>query len=320
MAGEHAAWVGVEWTSQPVNHAEVRAFAEQARVARLRWLFPFTTYLKPDGSWSPSYQHAGDFVAAYRRTDPDTRLLAWVGLPTPSADFADQQMRSTLIAGIVDIVTDAGFDGVHLNAEPLPSGDPDFLAFLDGLRAALPEERSISVAGLPWVTPAEAALSRANPFRWSGAYYREVATRVDQLAVMAYDSHMPDPALYRLWMREQVRGVSASVAGSGVELLFGVSLSREVTPLHNPAVESLADGLSGICADLSFDEQREQGAPGVALCAVGGHRSGLAAVAGRDGRRWPVSDAYLAETRASVCYNLRCEPEDMPRVWVAGTN
>lgn len=65
MVGEHAAWVGVEWTSQPVNYAEVGAFAEQARVARLRWLFPFTTYLKPDGSWSPSYQHACDFVAAY---------------------------------------------------------------------------------------------------------------------------------------------------------------------------------------------------------------------------------------------------------------
>jgi hypothetical protein len=84
--------------------------------------------------------------------------------------------------------------------------------------------------------------------RWSDQYYREVAARVDQIATMTYDSRAPHPAIYRFWMREQVRGIADSVAPTGVELLIGVSVSDESTPTHGPAVESLSDGLAGICA------------------------------------------------------------------------
>jgi hypothetical protein len=56
--------------------------------------------------------------------------------------------------------------------------------------------------------------------------------------------------MYRTWMREQVKAIAESVAGTGVELLIGVSVSQEKTDTHHPGAENLASGLAGICAAL----------------------------------------------------------------------
>ena len=65
-----------------------------------------------------------------------------------------------------------------------------------------------------------------------------VADRVDHIAVMSYDSFAFHPALYRLWMREQVRGITKSLAEADAELLMGLSVSRERTSTHRPRAEN----------------------------------------------------------------------------------
>ncbi len=97
-----------------------------------------------------------------------------------------------------------------------------------------------------------------------------VASRVDQIATMTYDSLMPLPALYRLRMREQVRGIGRSLAQSDVALLIGIPVSRERTLTHKPKTGALTHGLAGLCAGLLDTEAlgAERLPEGVAMYAA----------------------------------------------------
>ncbi len=263
----NGAWIGVEWTSQPIDPRAIANLAQQATKQHLRYLFPFTTYVKADRSFSPSYTYARAFVAAFHQHNQQTALLAWVGLPHQHVEFANPQVRTTIITFIASLITTAGFDGVHINAEPIPNGDPDYLQFLDELRLALAPTQLLSVASLPWASTLESALLPANPYRWTSSYYHAVASRVDQIVAMTYDSQAVVPALYRLWMREQVQGIRQSISDQPIDLLIGISLSREVTSSHRPEVENLANGLAGLCAGLAKQTQDGASINGVALYA-----------------------------------------------------
>lgn len=76
---------------------------------------------------------------------------------------------------------------------------------------------------------------------------------------MTYDSFMPLPALYRWWMREEVKGLLDAGVVRDTELLLGLSVSRETMASHNPSVESLQDGFAGVCAALKGREHNVQG-------------------------------------------------------------
>lgn len=248
----NAAWIGVEWTSEPVDAHAVAKLASQTRTEHLQFLYPFTTYLKSDGSWSTSYTYAKPFVTTFHQHNQQTAVLAWVGLPYQHIDFTNTQARTQIIAFLTRLITDGDFDGLHLNAEPIPNGDGAYLQFLQELRAALDPHSLLSVASLPWASMTEAAITPNNPYRWSSTYYRAIAERFDQVVVMTYDSHTPAPALYRLWMREQVAGIRQSIVGMPVHLLIGISVSREATTSHRPSVESLPQGLAGLCAAVTW--------------------------------------------------------------------
>ncbi len=268
-AGQHAAWLSVDWTSQPLDADAVATLAHDVQQNQFRYIFPFTTYLKADGTFNPTYTYAPEFVAAVRQTNSSVKVLAWVGLPlendkpigiqgSVSLDNADQ--RATIISFLSALVESDSFDGVHVDAETVWNNNADFLTFLEELRVALPPEALLSISGSHWMPQALAAL----PLRWSDSYYRAVAERVDQIAVMSYDSYAPHSALYRTWLHEQTIGISRSIEGTNTELLMGVSVAKETTASHNPTTETLADGIAGICA--SADDVAP--ADGIALYAA----------------------------------------------------
>ena len=58
----NAAWVSVDWVSHPVDETAVRHLAESADSRGLQYLFLYVSYFKPDGSFNPSYDYAGEFI------------------------------------------------------------------------------------------------------------------------------------------------------------------------------------------------------------------------------------------------------------------
>jgi len=269
----NAAWISADWSGKPLDKAAVQQLGRDASHRRFRYLFPFVTYLQADGSCSPNYDHAAEFVSQFRRFNTDTLLLAWIGVPLQKqgplgvdgwVDLTDDHVRLDIASFAAALVEEAGFDGVHLDVETVSDGDRSFLLLLNETRAALPADRLLSVASGYWVPAAVSVLPVLGGYKWSGAYYREVAARVDQMAAMTYDSLMPHPALYRVWMREQVKGISRSLGDTDVELLIGVSVSPERTATHHPRAEDVANGLAGLCAALKAGSH----ADGVAVYAA----------------------------------------------------
>ena len=256
---QNAAWISADWTAEPVDEAAVQQLAEDAAHRQLRYLFPYVTYVQADGSFSPSYGHASEFVTHFRRFNQETLLLAWIGVPLQKegilgidgwVDLADQHARREIAVFAARLVQDMGFDGVHLDVETVHDRDGNYVLLLDEVRVALGPDRLLSTATGYWAPAVVNSLPVLGGYKWSESYYQEVAARADQIAAMTYDSLMPHPALYRTWMREQVKAIAESVAGTGVELLIGVSVSQEKTATHYPSTENLASGLAGICAAL----------------------------------------------------------------------
>jgi len=62
---ENGAWISVDWTSQPVDADAVADLAQNASLRRFHYLFPFTTYVKADGS--PSASSWFDRVGSHKR-------------------------------------------------------------------------------------------------------------------------------------------------------------------------------------------------------------------------------------------------------------
>lgn len=251
--GTHAAWISVDWTSTPVDPMAVDYLGLQSRAYTLAYLYPYTSYLQENGTFNDTYAYADEFVQTFRAVNSETKLLAWVGIPLNNArdfgiqgwvELSDPAVRQQITDFVLHLVEDNGFDGVHLNVETVWNNDPDFLLLLEEVNAVLGENVLISVAGSHWAPQVVEPLA----LRWSTDYYREVGARVDQIATMTYDSRAFHSVIYRFWMREQVRGITESIASTGTELLIGISVSDEATTSHNPMVESLADGLAGTCA------------------------------------------------------------------------
>ena len=135
---------------------------------------------------------------------------------------------------------------MHLNVEPLPSGDKDFLILLKELRAALPAGKLLSVAAYP-------PPSRWHPFpdvHWDDHYFREVAQQCDHIAVMTYDAGQKIPKTYQRLMADWTVEVLDWSEGSR-SCLASRLYDDSGAGYHDPKVENLRNALVGIHRGLS---------------------------------------------------------------------
>jgi len=85
---------------------------------------------------------------------------------------------------------------------------------------------------------------------WEEAYFREVARRSDQLAVMMYDTSIRVPKIYQQLMADWTREVLQWSEGKPV--LLGIPTYDDAeTDYHRPEVENLQNALLGIHRELS---------------------------------------------------------------------
>jgi hypothetical protein len=194
------------------------------------------------------------FLAAARRAAPEMKVLPWVGglrvgyrrSKTGTIDFADLSQRQRIIAECRGLM-DEGFDGVHVNVEPVANGDDGFLALLRALRSAV----GAGTLSLSAIRPGPMALPGAPNFLWSPGYYRRVANEADQVVVMAYDTALPTSILYRRYMAYVARTVNDTLAPSSrARVLVGIPTYDETGMMHRIAVENPENALLGLVAGL----------------------------------------------------------------------
>ena len=264
--GVNAAWLGVKWVNGPHDSEEIATLADALTKRQIRYVFVYASYLKPGGQFNPTYSYAGQFIQTLKAAEPDLNVQAWIGLPLEHVNLGDSTMRGQIAEFCASLVREEGFDGIHLDPEPISSNDSNVLVLLDEVRDALGPEFTLSIATRRiWPIFPSVQWPIVGRVAWYANYYREVASRVDQVAVMTYDSAMPLAALYRHWSRFQVIEISQAVNGSDVDLFFGVPTSEEKTWTHWPTAENITSGLQGIVDGLNDAVAHPSAVTGVAI-------------------------------------------------------
>jgi len=178
----------------------------------------------------------------------DFRVMPWIGGPNGSqVRISDKKWRTNFIKSILELLaTHPRFAGVHINIEPMTSGDANFLALLDELRSALPKDKLVSIAAYPpptWFQPSE-------DVHWSQDYFRRIARRSNQMVVMMYDTALQKPRLYQYLMASWADEV-LDWSGTTPVLLGAPTYNDAGVDYHDPKVENLENALLGIHRGLA---------------------------------------------------------------------
>lgn len=171
------------------------------------------------------------------------RVMPWIGGPNgSSARYWDKKWRQAFLASVKNLFeAHPRFAGVHLNIEPLTSGDEDFLKLLEELKSALPFGKQLSVAAYPPPT----RWQPSKDVHWDEKYFRQIAKRCDQIAVMMYDTSLQVSKLYQRLMADWTMEVL--VWSEGKPVLLGLPTYADAgVGYHNPEVENLANALLGV--------------------------------------------------------------------------
>ncbi len=253
----NAVWLEHRWLEREHDVKEMESLLSSLAGHGIAYVYPHLIPFNGAGRLPlHNREQMRAFLAAARRAAPDLRVLPWVGglrvgyrrQRPGSVDLADLGQRQRMVAECRGLV-DEGFDGIHVNVEPVDDGNDEFLALLRALRTAVGPGRILSVSAMP---PAPVALPLAPNFVWSLDYHRRVAAVVDQVVIMAYNTALPTPALYRRYVTWATSSVTRDLAAARApaRVLMGVPTYDDSSFMHRLSVETPRNALLGVVAGL----------------------------------------------------------------------
>ncbi|MFC5215058.1 hypothetical protein [Streptomyces coerulescens] len=255
-----AIWLGHAWVDGRKKDADVEALARRLQGTGIRDLYVHAGPLEHDGTLPASaYPKARWLIEAVHRQIPAVRVQAWLGDKLATEDDDGMRLsrpatRQAVVESTRRILT-TGFDGVHFDLEPLHSGDRDYLTLLDALgRLTRAQDVPLSVAAhqidpLPALHSVAGALT-GHPKWWSQEFFGEVARRVDQIAVMSYDTAMPLESLYGGYVAQQT-SLALEATPPGTDLLMGLPFFHDNKIGHRAAAETVPAAVRGVRLGLS---------------------------------------------------------------------
>ncbi|GLW08589.1 membrane protein [Microtetraspora sp. NBRC 13810] len=259
-SGHDALWLGHMWIDGRRTERDVRALAVRLRGTGIRDVYVHAGPFEKDGTLKPDkYPNARNFLKWWDEALPDVRVSAWLGQKVDGyLDLDDPAARKRVLDGVRDIMA-AGFDGVHYNFEPIGNGDTDFLDLLTRTRALL-HGRTLSTS-TPQIEPypgmrplARGVLGRDK--YWSRDFFREVAERTDQVAVMTYDSGLPLSWLYGGHVARQAE-IALETAPARTTVLVGAPAYHDHAAPWNDSAESVVVAAEGARLALTGHADRK---------------------------------------------------------------
>ncbi|MER7624922.1 hypothetical protein [Streptomyces sp. NPDC126503] len=253
--GKDAIWLGHAWVDGRRTDADLAAFAERVKGTGIRDLYVHAGPLDHDGTLrADRYPRARWLIDGVHRTMPGIRVQAWLGdiLATEGPvglRLEDPRSRAAVVGSTRQIL-DAGFDGVHFDLEPLHSDDAHYLSLLDDLGKLTRARRvPLSVAAhqidpLPGAHSVLGVVSGGSEKWWSQEFFGQVARRVDQIAVMSYDTWMPLEGMYGGYVTQQT-SLALEVTPESTDLLMGLPFFHEDDLGHHESAETVAAAVRG---------------------------------------------------------------------------
>lgn len=253
----NATWLEHRWLERAHSPEEMATLFSALKARGIHYAFPHLIPFDGAGRLPPhDRMQLRAFLAAARLADPQMRILPWVGglrigrrrTRAGTVDLESVVQRLAIVAECRGLI-DEGFDGVHVNIEPVDDGNDDFIALLRALRTAIGEDRILSLSA---VRPGPFALPFAPNFLWTADYYARVGAVADQIVVMAYDTALPSPALYQRYLSYAATTTTRSLAAgrARARVLMGVPTYGATGLMHRGGVETTQNALVGIVAGL----------------------------------------------------------------------
>jgi hypothetical protein len=263
-SGHDAEWLGHAWVDGRRTQADVDTLAAQLGGTGIRDLFVHAGPFSDDGTLDPGLRpQARWLVAALHAALPGVRVQAWLGAHPYDLPLTNAGNRAAVVSSVDSVLAD-GFDGVHLDIEPVPDGDAELLRLLDTTHELTVRRHALLSISATFPEPADGvaealALVPGHFALWSGPYLHQVAVRVDQVAVMAYDTWLPTSASYAGYVRDATLVALAQVPPS-VALLIGVPAYHEDGLRHHSGAETMPAAIRGVRLALGDEPpQREFG-------------------------------------------------------------
>lgn len=255
-----AIWLGHAWVDGRKTDADVTALAHRLRGTGIRDLYVHSGPLEHDGTLPKSaYPKARRLIAAVHRELPGIRVQAWLGdkLASEGPDGLRLERADTRAAVVRSTrqILAAGFEGAHFDLEPLHSGDRHYLSLLDDLRAVTRDRHALLSVAAHQIDPLPAfhsfwGATTGHPKWWSQAYFGQVARRVDQIAVMSYDTMQPLESLYGGYVAQQT-SLALEVTPPTTDLLMGLPFYHENRFGHWAHAETVPAAVRGVRLGLS---------------------------------------------------------------------
>jgi hypothetical protein len=253
----NGAWLEHRWLERTHTDAQMEELFSSLSRRGIAYVFP---HLIPFNSAGRLPVHNRDQMRALlnvaRRVAPEVKVLPWVGglragwkrVRPGTIDLDDMGQRQRMVAECRGLV-DEGFDGVHLDIEPIDDGNDEFLSLLLAVRTAVGPKAILSVST---VHPGPIRLMIAPNFLWTPEYYGRLGALVDQVVVMAYDTAIPTASLYRRYVAYAARTVTEEMVRSGARarVLVGIPTYDESGLMHRAGVETPENAILGVVAGL----------------------------------------------------------------------
>jgi glycosyl hydrolase family 18 (putative chitinase) len=252
----NAVWLEHRWLEREHSPDEMRALLSALAARGVAYVYPHLIPFNGTGALpAHSREQMRAFLAVARQAAPGVKVLPWVGglrigyrrQRAGSLDLADLGQRQRIVAECRGLI-DEGFDGIHLNVEPVDDGNVEFLSLLRALRTAIGPDRVLSLSA---IRPGPLRLPFAPNFLWTPEYYARIGEVADQIVVMAYDTALPTPSSYRRYLSYVARSVTTGLAPSSrARVLVGIPTYDETGLMHRAGVETPENALAGLVAGL----------------------------------------------------------------------
>ncbi len=241
------------------DQSKIYELAKKLEAHNIRDIYPHLCPCSPTGRISSvDHKQTERFLTYFS----EFRVMPWIGGRLNVHCFPEsEKWRKAFIASAKELLTAyPGLAGIHINIEPMPSGNKDFLLLLNELKNALPEGKLLSIAAYP----PPSLLQPAVKVHWEEDYFKTISSTVDQMAVMMYDTALQLQKVYQNLMASWTEDVL--LWGGDSKILLGVPVYDDFgVAYHTPRVENLKNSLLGINAGLSRFEKIPPCYQGIAI-------------------------------------------------------
>jgi hypothetical protein len=252
----NAVWMEHRWLERAHEPAEMEQLLAELDERGVAYVFPHLIPFDRVGRLPPhDREQMRRFLAAARKAAPEMKVLPWVGglrvgykrMRPGTIDLSDLNQRQMIVAECRGLI-DEGFDGVHLNIEPVDDGNVDLLALLRALRNAV----GGGLLSISTIRPGPMRVPVAPNFFWTPDYYLRVAELTDQVVTRTYDTALFTPGLYRRYLAWAGSTVTQRFAASHVRarVLVGVPTYDQTGLMHRAGVETPENAMLGVVAGL----------------------------------------------------------------------